>query len=109
MRKKELIVLQNASKTLSTLIIRVEGEVFHSLNKKNRTKLHRRLLSSRMGCSVAPYLGANSLEECPASIFHIQEDLFFYPANGGRPFSELLLPNITHYTESHCKDRNLHI
>ena len=73
--------------------IRVEGEVFHSLNKNNRTKLYRRLLSSRMGCSVAPYLGANSSEECPASIFHVQEHLFFYPANAGRPFSEMLLPN----------------
>jgi len=72
----------------------VEGEVFRTLNKKkNRTKLYRRLLSSRKGCSVAPYLSANSSEECPASIFHIQEDLFFYPANGGGSFSEMLLPN----------------
>jgi hypothetical protein len=46
MRKKELTVLQNASKTPPTLKIKVEGEVFHSLNKKNRTKLYRRLLSS---------------------------------------------------------------
>jgi hypothetical protein len=93
MRKNELIVPQNASKTLPTLNIRVEGEVFCSFSKKNRKKLDRRLLSSRMGCIVAPYLGANCLEECPASIFHIQEHLFFYPANGGGPFSEMLLPN----------------
>lgn len=93
MRKKELIVPQNASKTLLTLKIRVEGEVFCSLNKKNRTKLYRRLLSSRMGCSVAPYLGASHSEECPASTFHVQEHLFFYPANGGGPFCEMLLPN----------------
>jgi len=90
MKKKELIVLQNASKTPPTLKIRVEGEVFCSFNKKNRIKP---LLSSRVGCSVAPYLGANHSEECLASIFHIQEHLFFYPANGGGPFSEMLLPN----------------
>jgi hypothetical protein len=76
------------------LKIRGEGEVVCSFNKKkNRTKLYGRLLSSRMGCSVAPDLGANSLEECPASIFHMQEDLLFYPAKGGGLFSKMLLPN----------------
>jgi hypothetical protein len=90
--QKERIILQNASKTLPTLKIRVEGEVFSSLNKENRTKLYRRVLSSGMECSVAPYLCANSSEERPASIFHVQEDLFFYPENGGVPFSEMLPP-----------------
>jgi hypothetical protein len=35
------MVLQNANKTLATLKIRVEGEVFSSLKKKKRTKPYR--------------------------------------------------------------------
>jgi hypothetical protein len=57
MRKKELTVLQNASKILPTLKIRVEGEVFRSLNKKKWNKAIQEItiIKNGMQCSSIPW------------------------------------------------------